>query len=189
MFQTNAEFLAVMGQFAVTGFFLGIFYDIIRSFRTIFSTGKVFAFITDFLAMIISGLVLIFFGVDTPTGKLRLLYILSAVFGMTFYLITIGKITVYPARLAGRFVKFIKSLFRKYIAVPIYNLLCSIKQKLTAIFVELQQKNRKYQENLRFGLKKTPLLLYNKNNNKMSKVCQNGGEERNVIKAKIRKKA
>ena len=46
-----------------------------------------------------------------------------------------------------------------------------------------------YKEKSDFGLKKGLSLLYNKNNNKMSKLCQNGGEERNVIKAKIRKKA
>ncbi len=189
MFQTNAEFLSVIGQFAVIGFFLGIFYDIIRLFRIVFGMGKVFTFITDVLAMLLSGLVLIFFGVDTPTGKLRLLYILAAAFGMVLYLITIGKITVYPARLAGKLIGFIKSLFGKYIIRPICKFFSFIKQKLTAFFVELQQKNKNYQEKLRIGLKKTPSVLYNSNNNKMSKLCQNGGEERNVIKAKVRKKA
>lgn len=189
MFQTDAEFLSVIGQFAVAGFFLGVFYDIIRIIRIVLGTGKVFAFITDVLAMLLSGLVLIFFGIDTPTGKLRPIYMLAAAFGMAVYLITIGKITVYPARLAGRLVGFIKSLFRKYIIHPICNFFSLIRQKSTAFFVELLQKNRNYQEKLRIGLKKTPSVLYNKNNNKMSKLCQNGGEERNVIKAKVRKKA
>ncbi len=189
MFQTNAEFLSVIGHFAVIGFFLGIIYDLVRIVRIIFSTGKIIGFVTDFFTMLFSGLVLALFAIDTPTGKLRLIYIIAAVFGMTLYLITIGKITVYPARFAGKLVGFIKRLLRKYIIKPMYNCFGFLKQKSTALFVELQQKNRKYKEKLRFGLKKTPSLLYNKNNNKMSKLCQNGGEERNVIKAKVRKKA
>ncbi len=189
MFQTNAEILSVIGHFAVIGFFLGVFYDIIRIIRIILGTGKVFTVVTDIIAMLISGLVLIFFGVDTPTGKLRLIYILAAVFGMTVYLITIGKITVYPARLAGKLVKFIKSLLIKYIIKPICNFFCFLKQKSTAFFVEIQQKSKKYQEKLRLGLKKTPSVVYNDNINKMSELCQIGGEERNVIKAKVRKKS
>ncbi len=189
MFQTNSEFLSVIGEFAFTGFFLGILYDIIRCFRTAFMTGKVFAFITDFIVMLVSGFVLFYSSIDTPTGDLRLIYVLAAVFGMAIYLITIGKITVYPARLAGKLIAFIKKGIKRFIIKPACNFFVFLKQKLTAHFGELRQKMKKKQENSHFGLKKTPPLLYNNDNNKMSKLCQIGGEERNVIKAKIRKKA
>lgn len=189
MFQTDSQLLGIIGQFAVTGFILGFFYDTVRCFRIIFGTGRIFAFITDFFATVISGFVLFYSAIDTPTGNLRLIYVLAAVFGMALYLITIGKITVYPAKLIGKLVSFIKNTIKKFIIKPICNFFVSLKQKLTAYFSELHQKTKKKQENSHFGLKKTPPLLYNSNNNKMSKLCQIGGEERNVIKAKIRKKA
>lgn len=189
MFQTNSEFLAVIGQFAVIGFVLGFLYDIVRFFRKALGTGRILAFITDFFAMIISGLVLLFFAIDTPTGNIRLIYVLAAAFGMVFFLITIGKITGFIAGLTSRFFAFIKGRLRKYVFKPISDCFVSLKQKLTALFGELHQKMKIYKEKSHFGLKKAPSVLYNKNNNKMSELCQIGGEERNVIKAKVRKKA
>lgn len=189
MFQSDTQILQLVGQFAITGFFLGMFYDVIRCFRIAFDSGKVFTFITDFLAVVISGYVLFFTAIDTPTGDLRLMYVISAVFGMAVYLITIGKITVYPARLLSKLITLIKRTIGKLILKPLFSGFVSLKQKLISHFGELRQKMKKKQENSHFGLKKSPPLLYNSNNNKMSKLCQIGGEERNVIKAKIRKKA
>lgn len=189
MFQTNSEFLGVIGQFAAIGFVLGFLYDIIRFIRKALGTGRIFAFITDFFAMLFSGLVLLYFAIDTPTGTLRPIFAVSALFGMTVYLITIGKITGLIAGLTGRFISFIKAKIRKYILKPISERFVFLKQKLTGLFGELHQKMKIYREKSHFGLKKAPSVLYNRDNNKMSELCQIGGEERNVIKAKVRKKA
>ncbi len=189
MFQTNSQILAIIGDFAVIGFILGFLYDIVRFFRKALGLGRIFTFVTDFLSMIFSGLVLLFFALDTPTGSIRLIYVLAAVFGMVIYLITIGKITGFLALMLANFFTHLKKKLRQYIVTPILKRFVFLKQKLTAFFGELHQKMKIYKEKSHFGLKKQPTVLYNKNNSKMSKLYQNGGEERNVIKAKIRKKA
>lgn len=189
MFYTDSEILAIIGQFALSGIVLGFLYDILRFIRTAFSAGNVFTFITDFFAMIFSGLVLMLLSVDTPTGRLRLIYVLSAVFGMVLYLITIGRLTAFLAGLASKFVFCLRNSAKKFIFNPLYRFFGFIRQKSTNVFDRLYKKIKIYKEKSDFGLKKGLSLLYNKNNNKMSKLCQNGGEERNVIKAKIRKKA
>ena len=189
MFYTDSEILAIIGQFALSGIVLGFLYDILRFIRTAFATGAVFAFITDFFAMIFSGLVLMLLSVDTPTGRLRLIYILSAAFGMILYLITIGRLTAFLAGAVAKLVFCLRNSAKKFVFNPIYRFFRFIKQKSTSVFDRLHKKMKIYKEKSDFGLKKGLSLLYNKNNNKMSKLCQNGGEERNVIKAKIRKKA
>jgi len=189
MFYTDSEILAIIGQFALSGIVLGFLYDILRFIRTAFSVGNVFTFITDFFAMIFSGLVLMLLSVDTPTGRLRLIYVLSAVFGMVLYLITIGRLTAFLAGLASKFVFCLRNSAKKFIFNPLFRFFGFIRQKSTNVFDRLYKKIKIYKEKSDFGLKKGLSLLYNKNNNKMSKLCQNGGEERNVIKAKIRKKA
>ena len=177
MFYTDSEILAIIGQFALSGIVLGFLYDILRFIRTAFATGAVFAFITDFFAMIFSGLVLM------------LIYIISAAFGMILYLITIGRLTAFLAGAVAKLVFCLRNSAKKFVFNPIYRFFRFIKQKSTSIFDRLHKKMKIYKEKSDFGLKKGLSLLYNKNNNKMSKLCQNGGEERNVIKAKIRKKA
>ena len=64
MFQTNSQILAIIGDFAVIGFILGFLYDIVRFFRKALGLGRIFTFVTDFLSMIFSGLVLLFFALD-----------------------------------------------------------------------------------------------------------------------------
>ncbi|MBQ8884278.1 MAG: spore cortex biosynthesis protein YabQ [Oscillospiraceae bacterium] len=189
MFLTDAQLLNIIGQFAVIGLVLGFLYDILRFIRITFSSGRVFTFITDFFSMIFNGLVLLYFAIDTPTGNLRLIYVIAAVFGMVLYLITIGRITGFLAGFTNKFVTMLKRKTKAIILKPINKFYIFIKQKSTRLFGELHQKINIYKEKSVFGLKKAPILLYNEDNNKMSKLCQNGGEERNVIKAKIRKKA
>lgn len=189
MFYTDSEILEIIGQFAVTGIVLGLLYDALRFIRIALNTGTVFIFITDFFAMVFNGLVLMYLSFNTPTGSLRLIYVVSAVFGMILYLVTIGKFTTFLASISAKVISFLKRRINIYILKPIFNRFGFIKQKLTAVFGELHQKMKNYKEKSDFGLKKTATMLYNKNNNKMSILSQNGGEERNVIKAKIRKKA
>ena len=186
MFQTNEEFLTLLGEFAVTGVFIAVFCDAIRFLRTIAGGGKITVFITDLLMTVFSALFLLFASIETSSGSIRLYYILAAMLGMAVYFATIGVITGFISRfLAGIFAGFRRTLV-KLIYNPIVKLFSFIKQKMLNVLVQLQQKTSKYKENLHFGLKKRTPLLYN---NKIGKLCTNGGEERNVIKAKVRKKA
>ena len=188
MFETNAQFLSVIGEFAVIGLFLGLFCDIFRFLGTALGLGKIYDFISGFFAMIISGLALLFFSLDTPTGKVRIIYVIAAAVGIAFYMITIGKITKLIAKLAGKLLTIFKQQTKSLIYNPIIRILSAFKQKLTSFFVEIHQKTKKYTEKSHLGLKKSSSMMYNRND-KIRKLYPNGGEERNVIKAKVRKKA
>ena len=99
---------------------------------------------------------------------------------------TIGFITRFIAVLVAKAFSYLRKRLYSYIYNPIVARIGFIRQKLLNIFEQMHQKTLKYKENLHFGLKKHTAMMYN---NKIGKLCTNGGEERNVIKAKVRKKA
>ena len=173
MFQTNDEFLTLLGQFLITGFFIAIFCDIVRFLRIAFDAGKTAVFITDFLMTIFSALFLLFASIETSAGSMRLYYLLAALLGMAVYFVTVGVITGFIAKIVCKLLLIIRKALFKTVCKPFVQLLVSIKQKLTDFFEHLQQKTSKYKENLHFGLKKHTPMLYN---NKIGKLCTNGGE-------------
>ncbi len=186
MFQTNEEFLELMGEFASVGLFIAVFCDAVRFLRTVTGAGKVAVFITDFLMTVISSLFILFASIETSSGSIRIYYLLAVLFSMAVYFTTVGVITGFIARLLAKLLLRVRRVAVRFMYNPVVRIFILIKQKMFNVLVQLQQKTSKYKENLHFGLKKRTPMLYN---NKIGKLCTNGGEERNVIKAKVRKKA
>ncbi len=186
MFQTSSEFLAVMGKFAAAGVLLAVFCDGVRFIRIVLNGRKAAVFVTDFFLTVVSMLVIMIMSVEYGAGILRGYYIISTLFGMVLYFFTIGFITKAVAVFIGKLVFHLKRYLYNIIYNPFVTFFSSIQQKMLNVFEQLRQKTSKCIENLHFGLKKQAPMMYN---NKIGKLCANGGEERNVIKAKVRKKA
>ncbi|MBQ8613205.1 MAG: hypothetical protein IJ416_03225 [Ruminiclostridium sp.] len=186
MFLTDTEFLWLLGEFLVTGVITAVFLDIIRILRIIAGAGKTAVFISDMLMTIIFAVVVMFTAIENGYGKLRIYYFAAAALGLLLYFFTIGMITRFIASFAGKFLRRAVKYVSGLICKPVFALFGSIKQKNVYFFVQLRQKISKRAENLQFGLKKHPPMMYN---NKIGKLYLKGGEERNVIKAKVRKKA
>ncbi len=186
MFQTSSEILSVMWSFVATGFFYGIFCDAVRFIRIALGGGKTALFVADLILSVLSAPILILASIEYGEGIMRMYYILSFSAGLWTYFLTIGFLTRHLAILAGKIVYHIKNMIKKLIYNPIVKLFGSIQQKMLNKFAQLHQKTAKSKENLQLSLKKHTAMLYN---NKIGKLCTNGGEEKNVIKAKVRKKA
>lgn len=186
MFLTDSEFLYILGRFAMVGAVLAVLWDAVRFIRIAAGGGRIALFASELILTVISVVVVFFCAVEWGGGKLRLYYCIAAVFGMAVYFLTIGMITRFLAVITGKLLSGLKKCIGKYIFKPIIALFSSILQKTVGVFEQLQQKMLNYVKKSRFGLKKHPPILYN---NKIGKLCANGGEERNVIKAKVRKKA
>lgn len=186
MFDETGEFLATLGSFFVVGLFYGAFYDIIFFLRIVFGAGKIITFITDFLSVILFSLVVMFFSLELTAGDIRLYYFISSGAGVTVYLFTIGFITRFIAKKVKKISHKMYGFLKKHILNRIYDFLSSNCRKMIDRFVNIYRKTSKKAEKTQIRLKnKTPIMY----NSKIGKLCTNGGEERNVIKAKVRKKA
>lgn len=186
MFQTNAEFLQILGKFLWVGVFIAVIWDIFRIVRLIFSGGKVWVFITDFFLTILTALLMLFFSFEIGSGKLRGYYFLAAGIGAAVYFFTVGFLTRFIAVLLGKLVSAVKKSFILHIYNPIVMRIRANKQKMFRFFDQKYQKISNNVKKSDFRLKNHRQMLYN---NKIGKIYRNGGEEKNVIKAKVRKKA
>lgn len=186
MFITDAEFLGILGRFAEAGFIIAIFLDMIRFLRIVFDSGKIAVFISDFLSSALIIVILMFLSIEWGGGRPRLLFFFSAAFGMLIYFYTVGIVTKMIAKAFNKLFMKLKRRIAYYIYSPIKSFFRLVKQKTNSFFVYLRQKTKNYVKKTDFGLKKHTNMLYN---NKIGKLYSNGGEERNVVKAKVRKKA
>ncbi len=186
MFQTNSEFLSVLWNFVRTGIIFALFCDAVRFVRIALDGGRTAVFFTDLVLAIISAPVMMFASVEYGFGIMRFYYILAMIFGMLGYFFTIGFITRFIAIGIGKVVGYIKKRLKNLIYNPVVMLFGFIKQRMLNIFEQIRQKTAKNKENLQLSLKKHTAMLYN---NKIGKLCVNGGEKKNVVKAKVRKKA
>lgn len=182
MFDETGEFLAILGQFFIVGLFLGVLYDIISFFRIIFGAGKISLFISDFIFVIISALTVVFFSLELTAGEIRIYYFVSAGSGVTAYVFTIGFVTRFFAKLIRKIIKRVHCIFQNKCST----FLSSKRRKLSSVFVNIYRKISKNKEKAHLHLKNKRPIMYN---SRIGKLCTNGGEERNVIKAKVRKKA
>ncbi len=189
MFETTRQVLLLFGQFAVIGFVLGFVYNALRFIRIIFSSGSVFTGITDFIFVAVSGLVIFIFSVELGVGNLRLFYLIAAGIGFAVYTVTLGNITALVARLARKLLIMLFGFIKRKIVNPFIAFLKVIRQKTAENFVKIRQKTSNFIEKHKIHLKKPKGIVYNENNNKIGESDQNGGEIRNVIKAKVRKNA
>lgn len=186
MFDETGVFLSTLGSFFIVGLFFGIFYDIVCFLRIVFGAGKIITFITDFFSVILFSLVVMFFSLELTSGETRLYYFISSGAGVAVYLFTIGFITRFVAKIVKKLSYKLNNFLKKHFLNHIYDFLSSNCRKILGGFVNFYRKITKKAEKTHFRLKnKTPIMY----NSRIGKLCTNGGEERNVIKAKVRKKA
>ena len=189
MFETTRQVLLLFGQFAVIGFALGFLYNALRFIRIIFSSGSVFTGITDFIFVAVSGLIIFIYSVELGVGNLRLFYLIAAGIGFSVYTVTLGNITALFARFSRKLLIMIFGYIKQKLVKPLIAHFKIIRQKIAENFVKIRQKTSIFIEKHKIHLKKPKGIVYNKNNNKIGESDKNGGEIRNVIKAKVRKNA
>ncbi|MCM1333636.1 MAG: spore cortex biosynthesis protein YabQ [Bacteroides sp.] len=185
MYDSTREILEQIGIFALIGVVLGVGYDLLRFFRILFRKGRLLIHLEDLFYLPFCAFLIFCCVVEYGGGKLRLYHLLAAGFGAAVYLITLGQLTRLIARAIRSFFDFLWKALKK----PIYGCYRLIYQIFSSMFGALCQKIEKTVKIIRFYLKKASEMLYNKNNSKIGKSYETGGEERHVIQAEVRKKA
>ncbi|MBP5605995.1 MAG: spore cortex biosynthesis protein YabQ [Ruminiclostridium sp.] len=183
MFESTEDALELIGLFTAAGFLLAVLYNILRFFRIAFPEMKKTAIITDFLFCIIAGLAVFIMSVEYGSGFFRLYYIISASFGFTLNMLTVGFAVPPLARLTGRAVKWFCKKLGHIISVP-YKFAC---EKATNTFVKVKKYMSNITEKSKKSLKNVRRMMYNNYNRKIGEVYSEGGEHRNAVKAKVRK--
>lgn len=186
MFETTHDVLAQLGQFALIGFFLGLVYDLFRILRIMFRHPKLLVNIEDIIFMPFAAFVLFCFSVEIGLGAFRLYYLLSALFGAAVYHFTLGYLTRFAAELIRKILFTVLRLMNKIVLKPLKKIFRAIQQKASPLFGTICRKSKKIAEKVRLPLKRRRDIVYN---NSISNMGEVGGEERSVIKAKVRKKA
>ncbi|MDR2532994.1 MAG: spore cortex biosynthesis protein YabQ [Oscillospiraceae bacterium] len=196
--------LSQLSSFAVLGFFLAVFYEIIRIVRLFRKQSDLAVGITDFLFLSVSGLITFAYALELGSGYFRWFYIAGLTFGAAVYFLTIGQLVSLASNLIVRFVKRILSLAVKYskrtlaviiefLLLPAYRKVCVFIQFLQSKIGNISVFLRKSAKNVLNHLKSRFKVLYNKRTARVARVKQvksseNSlrGDKRNVIKGKIR---
>lgn len=183
MFESLETALGMIGMYAAVGFCLAVIYNVLRFFRLAFPKYRKTAAVFDFLFAVTAGLVLFAFSVPYGTGFFRLYYVAAAAFGFALNMVSVGMIVPPLARFFGRAAGWILQKLKSILAVPV-RFICD---KSILYGAKLTKYISKLHEKCKMHLQKHRRLLYNKNNHKIGEVHPKGGENRNAIKAKVRK--
>jgi hypothetical protein len=179
MFEGLDDALGMIGLYAAVGFCLAVLYNILRFFRLAFPKMRKTAALSDFLFALTAGIVLFAFSVEYGTGFFRLYYVVAAAFGFALNMLTLGAAVPAPARAFGRMCGWIV----KKAAIPTV----FVCEKVIYIWRGMLKNISKIAENCEKHLKNRRRMVYNVKDNKIEEVYPKGGENRNAIKAKVRK--
>ena len=140
--------LYIFFNFILTGFIIGILYDIFRIIRKSFKTLDLVTYIQDFIFWILTGIILLYSIFTFNNGELRGYVFIGILIGILLYILLISK---YFVNLAVKLIKLIKWILYypfnkiynfslKYIFRPIY-------KKISKINIKLPKINLKKKEN------------------------------------------
>lgn len=104
--------LQILIYFILTGFIIGILFDIFRILRKSFKTIDFITYIQDFIFWILTGLILIFSIFKFNNGELRSYVIIGIIFGLFIYMLTISKFIL-------KFFVFIINFIKKIVKIPL----------------------------------------------------------------------
>jgi len=190
MFEPVSQNLSQLSAFAVIGFFLAAFYEIIRIIR-LFKRQSDFAVgITDFIFLSVAGVVTFAYSMELGGGRFRWFFVFGEVFGAAVYFLTIGRMISLASNFIVKCIKRLLALLQNYIIVP-------IKKKIWQLLHFLMVKVVKVYNFIRFSvkdslnlLKSKVKVLYNRKTARKLKITDEKRLERNarnVVKGKIRR--
>lgn len=187
MLENTTEIFGLFSRFVFIGFILGFVYDIGRFIKFSLNLGKIFTFIHDFIFTFIFGIIIFIFSVKPGDGGIRLFYVFAALAGFTVYILSIGFLTKHIAKAFNRFFSMLFSAIKNAICILIEKISKTFYPKFNVLFVKIRQKKSDISEKCKNYLKKNIRMVYNDSKSKIGKLSENGGENRNVIKAKVKK--
>ena len=147
--------LTNFGIYALSGFLIGIFFDIFRILRKSFKTSNLITYIEDTIFGVITGLFLIFMLFDFNNGEIRLYIFVALLIGLILYFLLISKffikinVTIITF-LKKVFITIAKIIFKPFRKIAIFlivkpkKLLLNIfRQKKKHFFIKKKEFNQK----------------------------------------------
>lgn len=165
----------------VLGFFVGLFYELLRLVKNFLPHKKIIIAIKDIVFFIVFAVCIFLFYVKVGDGELRLYYIIFAFLGFFAYLFTFGKII-------QRILKWFSVWVKKFLLLlykPFNKIFGVIIQLIANGFSYFNDFLKKTLKSLTKPLIKPNKMLYN-NIMSSSKSNLEGSEKKNVIKGQIR---
>lgn len=112
--------------YLLTGFIIGILFDIFRILRRTFKTPDVITYIEDILFWLLTGILLIYILITISNGQIRIYNVLGLIIGIITYLlvfsrifinisIKILKIVIYPIKLLFNLIRRIFTPFTFFV--------------------------------------------------------------------------
>ena len=151
----SVEQLYIFGSFLLTGFSIGILFDIFRILRKSFKTWDWITYIEDFLFWILTGLILLFSIFTFNEGELRGYIFIAIMLGIILYLLILSKYFIW---LATKIITLVKKIIfypikvcanflQKHIFLPLNIKIKEIYTKISKINVR-NNKNDKISEKI-----------------------------------------
>lgn len=109
--------LRLLFIFTISGFLIGILFDIFRVLRKSFKTLDIITYLEDLLFWLITGAYLLFIIFEFCLGEIRLFMFISLIIGFITYMLTISK---YFISLSFKLVIFVKNTI-----IRTFSILCS----------------------------------------------------------------
>ncbi|MCL2508852.1 MAG: septum formation initiator family protein [Oscillospiraceae bacterium] len=166
------------------GFLLGVFYDVFRTVRLAFSSGKRFIFVQDIIYVMVCAVASFLFFLVVNNGTVRGYAFLAELMGWLVYYFSLGVVAI---RFSAMTVRFIRKLFfivsRPFIFV--YGIIVKIARKISLF---LKKSSKKIAKKLKFLLKLYTVMVYNIRNILRKKANADGTEIMPESKKKSNKK-
>ncbi|MDR1753818.1 MAG: spore cortex biosynthesis protein YabQ [Eubacterium sp.] len=185
MYESVAENFGLLSSFAIVGFVLGLIYEVFRILRVFLPHSSLAVGLEDFLFFCFAGLITFAYSMELGTGEFRAIFIFAEIIGASAYFVSFGALISF---LINKFANALRRLSRKIwnkILTPAFKFIYKIYIKIFKIIVVLYNYSKRH---LKLRLK----MLYNKIAQLYrvrSELKNKMDGKRNVIKAKISKKA
>ncbi|MCL2086486.1 MAG: spore cortex biosynthesis protein YabQ [Oscillospiraceae bacterium] len=180
MYDSTAENLAVLGDFALVGFALAFVYEGFRTLRVFIPHNGLAVGVEDFAFLCFAGLVTFAYSMELGTGEFRMLFVVALAFGGAVYFLTLGALISF---VINKFANALRKLFKKIYHViikPALRIICKIALKFIKNFVVIYNSIKKL-------LKSMLRLVYNRRTPlRRNKKIMDGKND--VIKAKVKKR-
>lgn len=142
--------LYVFSSFILTGFAIGILYDIFRILRRSFKTADIITYIQDFIFWILTGLILLYSIFTFNNGELRSFIFIGIITGIIIYILLVSKFFIKGATKTIYILKKILYIpinkiyivTKKYIFRPINTIIYKIKLGFPKIRLKKDKNNK-----------------------------------------------
>lgn len=150
----------------VIGVFIGIFYDLFRILRLSFTENKLVIIVQDILFWSVSAFASFVFVFVVNNGAFRAYLAIGEALGFVVYYFTLGAVVI---KVSDWFVQRIKRFFRFILHVllfPFKRLYVVLTPKWKKMYKITKKKRKNSTSILKFSLKRSCYMLYNKSVNK-----------------------